>query len=110
MENTEFPFTDDLFLGVFILLFTLGIIYGFAIFGFIKVDEFLTKEKLNLKKGILYLIIGATISIVAMNLFVELNLIRSDFPLSLFILIVMSVTVLGFNYGLRIKKTMPNTG
>jgi hypothetical protein len=109
LKSTEFPFTDDMMAGVFLLLITTGVIYGITIFGFIKIDEFITGTKLNIGKGILLLIIGAVISLVGMNLLVELNVIDSDFPLLLFILIVMSVPVICLNYGLRIKKTMPNT-
>ena len=108
LENTEFPFTDDMMAGVFLLLITTGIIYGITIFGFIKIDELITGTKLNIRKGILLLIIGAIISLVGMNLLVGLNVIDSDFPLLLFILIVMTIPVICLNYGLRIKKTMPN--
>lgn len=108
LKNTEFPFTNDMMAGVFLLLVTTGIIYGITIFGFIKIDEFISGIKLNAGKGILLLIIGAVVSLIGMNLLVELNIIDSDFPLLLFILIVMTIPVICLNYGLRIKKTMPN--
>ena len=108
LENTEFPFTDNMITGVFLLLITLGIVYGIAIFGFIKIDELITGTKLNVGKGILFLIIGAVVSLIGMNLLVELKIIDSDFPLLLFILIVMAIPVISLNYGLRMKKTMPN--
>ena len=108
LKNTEFPFTNDMMAGVFLLLVTTGIIYGITIFGFIKIHEFISGIKLNAGKGILLLIIGAVVSLIGMNLLVELNLIDSDFPLLLFILIVMTIPVICLNYGLRIKKTMPN--
>ena len=108
LENTEFPFTDNMITGVFLLLVTLGIIYGITIFGFIKIDELITGTKLNVGKGILFLIVGAVVSLIGMNLLVELDIIDSDFPLLLFILIVMTIPVICLNYGLRIKKTMPN--
>jgi len=108
LKNTEFPFTNDMMAGVFLLLVTTGVIYGITIFGFIKIDEFITGTKLNIGKGILLLIIGAVVSLIGMNLLVELNIIDSDFPLLLFILIVMTIPVICLNYGLRIKKTMPN--
>ena len=107
LKNTELPFTDDMMAGVFLLLIVTGIIYGITIFGFIKIDEFITGTKLNIGKGILLLIIGAVISLVGMNLLLELNVINSDFPLLLFILLVMTVPVICMNYGLRIKKLCP---
>lgn len=108
LKNTEFPFTNDMMAGVFLLLVTTGIIYGIAIFGFIKIDEFITGHKLNLGKGILLLIIGAVVSLIGMNLLVKFNIIGSNFPLLLFILIVITVPIICLNYGLRIKKTTPN--
>lgn len=109
LENTEFPFTNDMMAGVFLLLVTTGIVYGITIFGFIKIDELITGKKLNIGKGILLLIIGAVVSLIGMNLLVEMKIINSDFPLLLFILIVMTIPVISLNYGLRMKKTMPNT-
>ena len=106
LENTEFPFTNDMVAGVFLLFLATGIVYGITIFGFIKIDELITGKKLNIGKGILLLIIGAVVSIIGMNLLVEMKIIDSDFPLLLFILIVMTIPVINLNYGLRMKKTM----
>ena len=104
LKNTEFPFTNDMMAGVLVLLTTVGIVYGVTIFGFIKIDEYITGTKLNTGKGILFLIFGAVISIIGMNLLLELEIIDPDFPLILFVLIIMTVPVIGLNYGLRIKK------
>lgn len=108
LENTEFPFTNNMLSGVFILTLSLGVIYGLAIYGFIKIDEFMTKTKLNIGRGILFLIIGTVSSLIGMNLLMAFNVINSDFPMFLFILIVITIPVICLNYGLRIKKPTTN--
>ena len=103
LKNTEFPFTDNMISGVFILLLTLGVLYGISIFAFIKVDELITGTKLNKKKGIIFLICGAIFSLTGMNLLKELKVIQTDFPLFMFVLIIITIPIISLNYGLRIK-------
>ena len=104
LKNTKFPFTNDMMSGILRLLIITGIIYGIAVYGFIKIDQLITKTKLNMGKGILFLIGGVILSLGGMNLLMELNVINANFPLFLFILIVIAIPVLGLNYGLRMKN------
>lgn len=108
LKNTEFPFTDNMISGVFRMLLTLGVVYGISILAFIKIDELITGTKLNKKKGIIFLIFGAIFSLVGMNLLKELRVIESDFPLLMFILIIMTIPIIGLNYGLRITQNSTN--
>ena len=104
LQNTAFPFIDNMILSILILLLTLGTIYILTILGCIKLEERITKSKLNVAKGLLFFTIGAMVSIVGMNLLYELNIINNEFPLLLFIIIIMSISVVGLTYGLHFKK------
>ena len=101
LENTEFPFTNDMMAGTFLLLLTTIIIYAITIIGFIKVKELITTTKLNIGKGILFLIIGAVITLVCVNILSELNIIDSNFMM---VFMVMTVSTICLNYGSRINN------
>lgn len=103
LQHTEFPFTDDMMAGVFFLIVMIIIVYGIAIFGFIKIDEHITGTTLNVGKGILSLITGVIVSIVGMNLLLKLRIITTDFPSLLFISIIMTISIACLHFGLRMK-------
>jgi len=102
------PTNNSLFAGIFIGLISLGISYGVAIFGFIKIDELITGTKLNIGKGFLFFIKGLLISYIGISIIAGLKTIDSDWSFLLGLSIVMTISVIFMNYGLRRKKTMPN--
>lgn len=103
LNSSIFP--NDLFLSVIILLTILALLFFILLYTFIKLNRLITKETFNYRNAALLIILGIICSSVFI-FFVTTNMIIKEGYFPEFVLIFCSITIpiLFFNYGLRVKN------
>lgn len=106
LNVNDFPFVQDYFLAIAAVVGVLLVFYISMLTAFILVSKKLLKEGLNVRRAIIYSIFGViatTIIIAFMNtrIIIEAN----HLPEYIRTLVVVSIPVLSFNWGLLKKNT-----